>query len=174
LRAIVSFLNGFVMGGGIGIGCHASHRIVGATSRLAMPENSIGLVPDVGGTLLPARAPGRLGEYLALTAARMTGADAIHASFADHYIPEAEWHDLKAVLAQNGGSDFATAAAVKHPPSNLAAARVEIDQLFRASDLSKILSTLASADSDFAKDAAKCTAGNGRQPSTVGGGPSGR
>ncbi len=76
------------MGGGVGVSCHGSHRIVGDTSRIAMPECGIGLVPDVGGSLLLARAPGRTGEYLGLTTARMGPGDAIFAGFADSFIPE--------------------------------------------------------------------------------------
>ena len=68
---VVALMQGFVMGGGVGVGCNASHRVVGATAQVAMPESGIGLVPDVGGSLLLARAPGHAGVYLALTAARM-------------------------------------------------------------------------------------------------------
>lgn len=159
-KPIVSFLNGFVMGGGVGIGCHASHRIVGDTSRVAMPECSIGLVPDVGGTLLLARAPGRLGEFLTLTAARMTGADAIHAGFADFFIAEADWDDLKAALTLSGDIGVINGASVPPPPSTLAAAGGEIDQLFSSGDLAGVLAALAAGVSDFAKDAAKRGAGN--------------
>ncbi|MEM7643436.1 MAG: enoyl-CoA hydratase/isomerase family protein, partial [Pseudomonadota bacterium] len=78
-KPVVTFLHGFTMGGGVGVGCHASHRITDDTSRIAMPECAIGLVPDVGGTLILARAPGRLGEYLGTTGHRMGPGDAIHA-----------------------------------------------------------------------------------------------
>jgi enoyl-CoA hydratase len=67
-KPYVAFMQGFTMGGGVGISCHGSHRVVGESSQIAMPECGIGLVPDVGGSLLLARAPGRLGEYLGLTA----------------------------------------------------------------------------------------------------------
>lgn len=93
-KPVVAFMQGFVMGGGVGIGGHASHRIVGDTTQIAMPEAGIGLIPDVGGSWLLAHAPGRIGEYLALTGARMGPGDAIHAGFADTYLPEAEWPDL--------------------------------------------------------------------------------
>lgn len=101
-KPIVAFMQGFVMGGGVGVGGHASHRVVGDTTRIAMPESGIGLIPDVGGTWLLSRAPGRIGEYLALTGARMGPGDAIHAAFADLYIPEAEWPDLIAALEREG------------------------------------------------------------------------
>ncbi|QBX35225.1 enoyl-CoA hydratase/isomerase family protein [Paracoccus liaowanqingii] len=101
-KPIVAFMQGFVMGGGVGVGGHASHRIVGDTTRIAMPESGIGLIPDVGGSWLLGRAPGRIGEYLALTGARMGPGDAIHAGFADLYIPEADWPDLIARLERDG------------------------------------------------------------------------
>jgi hypothetical protein len=59
-KPVVSFLQGFTMGGGVGLGCHASHRIVGESSRIAMPECTIGLAPDVGGSFILARANGAL------------------------------------------------------------------------------------------------------------------
>lgn len=101
-KPIVAFMQGFVMGGGVGVGGHAGHRVVGDTTRIAMPESGIGLIPDVGGTWLLAHAPGRIGEYLALTGARMGPGDAIHARFADSYLPEAEWPALIARLEETG------------------------------------------------------------------------
>ena len=101
-KPVVAFMQGFVMGGGVGVGGHASHRIVGDSTRIAMPESGIGLIPDVGGSWLLARAPGHLGEYLMLTADRMGPGDAIKAGFADLYLPEAEWPALIETLIQTG------------------------------------------------------------------------
>ncbi len=101
-KPIVAFMQGFVMGGGVGVGGHASHRIVGDSTQIAMPEAGIGLIPDVGGSWLLSRAPGRIGEYLALTGARIGAGDAIHAGFADTYLPEEEWPDLIARLEKTG------------------------------------------------------------------------
>ena len=81
---IVVFADGITMGGGIGLAGHAAVRVVTERSKLAMPETRIGFTPDVGGTWLLGRAPGRLGEYLALTGAGMDAADAMYAGFADH------------------------------------------------------------------------------------------
>ena len=78
------------MGGGVGVSCHGSHRIVGETSQIAMPEVGIGLVSDVGGSALLA-APGHLGEYLGTTATRMSAGDAIYVGFADHFILQDQW-----------------------------------------------------------------------------------
>lgn len=157
-KPIVSFLHGFVMGGGVGLGCHVSHRIVGETAQISMPECGIGFVPDVGGSLLLARAPGRLGEYLALTAARMGPGDAIHAGFADGHIPEADWPALKSALCEDGGINLITYAQT--PPSPMAEARDEIDRLFDAPDLSILAESLDQSDSTLAKSAAKAVRRN--------------
>ncbi|RDW14647.1 enoyl-CoA hydratase/isomerase family protein [Paracoccus thiocyanatus] len=101
-KPVVALMQGFVMGGGVGVGGHASHRIVGDTTQIAMPECGIGLIPDVGGSWLLGHAPGRVGEYLGLTGARMGPGDAIFAGFADAYIPEAEWPALIERLAESG------------------------------------------------------------------------
>ena len=101
-KPVVALMQGFVMGGGVGVGGHAGHRVVGDTTQVAMPESGIGLIPDVGGTWLLSRAPGRIGEYLGLTGARMDAGDAIHAGFADIYLPEAEWDAAKETLAETG------------------------------------------------------------------------
>lgn len=101
-KPIVSFLQGFTMGGGVGVGCHGSHRIVGESSQIAMPECGIGLVPDVGGSFMLAGAPGRLGEFLGVTGTRMGAADAIFAGFADHFVPESDWKAVKAEMITTG------------------------------------------------------------------------
>ena len=101
-KPVVALMQGFVMGGGVGVGGHASHRIVAETTQIAMPEAGIGLIPDVGGSWLLGRAPGRVGEYLGLTAARMGPGDAIFAGFAEIYLPKAEWPALIEQLANSG------------------------------------------------------------------------
>lgn len=116
-KPIVTFMQGFVMGGGVGVGSHARHRVVGDSTQMAMPETGIGLIPDVGGTWLLARAPGRIGEYLGMTGARMGPGDAIHAGFADLYLPEAEWEAAKDRLAETG--DSATLKGRTPPPATL-------------------------------------------------------
>lgn len=105
-KPVAAFMGGYVMGGGVGVGGHASHRIVGDTTQIAMPESGIGLIPDVGGTWLLSRAPGQIGEYLALTGARMRAGDAIHAGFADIYLPEDRWPGLIARLEETGDTSL--------------------------------------------------------------------
>ncbi len=137
-KPVVTFLQGFTMGGGVGVGCHGSHRIVDATSRIAMPECGIGLVPDVGGTLLLARAPGRVGEYLGLTANRMGAGDAIFAGFADHFVPDG-WETLKTRLIETGDTAEVAGAVSPAPASTLADARGDIDRVFAGKTLGDIM-----------------------------------
>ena len=151
-KPYLAFMQGFTMGGGVGISCHGSHRIVGETSQIAMPEVGIGLVPDVGGSLLLARAPGRMGEYLATTATRMGTADALLAGFADCFVPEAKWPDLIADLeaeADLGAIDRAT----EPPPRGLVRARAaEVDALFGGETLRDILNALNADQGAFARE----------------------
>lgn len=116
-KPVVALMQGFVMGGGVGIGGHASQRIVGDSTQIAMPEAGIGLIPDVGGSWLLGHAPGRCGEYLGLTAARMGAGDALYTGFADHYLPEAEWPALIARLAETG--DPSVIRPEPAPPASL-------------------------------------------------------
>ena len=151
-KPVVSFLQGFTMGGGVGVGCHGSLRIVGDSSQIAMPECSIGLVPDVGGSLMLALAPGRLGEYLGLTATRMTAADAIFVGFADAYAPEADWPALKAQMIETGKLPDLDALA---PNGTLEAMLPQIGRHFAGETLGDIVRSLSRDDGDFARSALK-------------------
>ena len=159
-KPVVSFLQGFTMGGGVGVGCHASQRIVCEDSQIAMPECSIGLVPDVGGSWLLSRAPGRLGEYLGLTSARMTAGDAIHAGFADRFIPRDRWPDLIATLEREGDVAALDAVTETPPVSPMARDASEIDMLFAHDDLTDIVSACAAAEGAVAETATKALSRN--------------
>ena len=154
-KPVAAFMQGFTMGGGVGVGCHGSHRVVGDTSRIAMPECGVGLVPDVGGSLILARAPGRLGEYLGTTAARMGPSDAIHAGFADYYIPEADWPQLMSALETSGDWTLIDAAARPAPASALAADQPWIDGHFGGETFDDILRSLRTDDSEKSNAAIK-------------------
>ncbi|MCC5863104.1 MAG: enoyl-CoA hydratase/isomerase family protein [Gammaproteobacteria bacterium] len=82
-KPLICWGHGFVMGGGIGLMSGASHRVATPRTRMAMPEISIGLYPDVGGSWLLSRLPGRTGAFLALTGAQLNAADALFAGLAD-------------------------------------------------------------------------------------------
>ncbi|UWR21011.1 enoyl-CoA hydratase/isomerase family protein [Sulfitobacter sp. S190] len=155
-KPVVSFLQGFTMGGGVGIGCHGSHRIVGESSQIAMPECGIGLIPDVGGSLMLALAPGRLGEYLGTTGARMGAGDAIYAGFADLFIPEDQWETVKAALLDGGDIEAAVASfAQTAPDSPMRAMQNEIDSHFHGASLGDVQTTLRHDESDFARSTLK-------------------
>ncbi|WP_259459982.1 enoyl-CoA hydratase/isomerase family protein [Microbacterium sp. AG1240] len=143
---IVVIADGITMGGGIGLAGHATVRVVTERSVLAMPETRIGLTPDVGGSWLLGRAPGRLGEYLALTGASMNGADAVYAGFADHVVPSENLDALRDALETR--ADPSTPAEMvllfdeTPPPSPLEAARVWIDDAFAADSVGEIVDRL--------------------------------
>ncbi|MFQ6548267.1 enoyl-CoA hydratase/isomerase family protein [Aestuariibius sp. 2305UL40-4] len=154
-KPVVSFLQGFTMGGGVGLGCHGSHRIVGESSRIAMPETGIGLVPDVGGSLLLAQAPGRLGFYLALTAARMAAGDAIEAGFADHYLPGGTWAAMKEELVRTGRVAPILEAAIEPEDRNIAVDRDWIDRIFTGDHLHDYVARLEADGSEAAGETLK-------------------
>ncbi|MCH2095092.1 MAG: 3-hydroxyisobutyrate dehydrogenase [Rhodobacteraceae bacterium] len=155
-KPIVSFLQGFTMGGGVGIGCHGSHRVVGESSKIAMPECGIGLVPDVGGTFLLARAPGRLGEYFGLTGARMTAGDAIRMGFADAFVPEDSWEAAKAALIASGDIAMLDTFVARPPEAGLTPEAEEvINRHFGGESLGDILNSLSSDDTETAQGALK-------------------
>jgi enoyl-CoA hydratase len=156
-KPTVSFLQGFTMGGGVGVGCHAGVRVVGESAQIAMPECGIGLIPDVGGSMMLAHAPGRLGEYLGCTGTRMGAADAILAGFADVYLPEAEWDAAKARIIESGVAEVAPAPP---PPGRLEALRPDIDRHFAGETLGDILRSLRGEDSEFARETLKALARN--------------
>src|SRR3954468_22894191 len=99
-KPYVAYMDGLVMGGGVGLSAHGRHRIVTEKTRLAMPEVGVGFFPDVGGTWLLSRAPGELGTYFGLTGTAMTGADAVYGGFADVRVASGQWPDLREALTQ--------------------------------------------------------------------------
>src|SRR6202042_3296877 len=99
-KPYVAFMDGLVMGGGVGLSAHGRHRVVTEKTKLAMPEVGLGFFPDVGGTWLLTRSPGELGAYFGLTGQTMNGPDAIHARFADAVVPSAKLAALRDVLTK--------------------------------------------------------------------------
>lgn len=153
-KPVVAFADGVTMGGGIGLAGHAAVRIVTERSKLAMPETRIGFTPDVGGSWLLSRAPGRLGEYLALTGRTMDAADAIHAGFADHLVPAERLADLRDALATRADPHSPTELVMLFDdtagPSQLAADRPWIDDAFAAETVPEIIDRLRARPEDAA------------------------
>ena len=157
-KPVVVFADGVTMGGGIGLAGHAAVRVVTERSRLAMPEVRIGFTPDVGGSLLLARAPGHVGEYLALTGESMDAADAIYAGFADHLVPSERLDDLRDALVSRADPQTATELVLLFDetagPARLEAARPWIDDAFAADSVAEIIGRLRERDESEARAAA--------------------
>ena len=151
-KPVVAFMDGITMGGGVGISQPARYRVATENTRFAMPETGIGLFPDVGGGWYLSRLPGRIGEYLALTGARIDGAECLALGLATHYLPATAVERVKAAICANpsqiGGvlQDFAVPA----PEPRLLAHREAIERLFRSDVLEEILAALAAEPGEWA------------------------
>ena len=149
-KPYIAFMQGFTMGGGVGISCHGSHRIVCETSKIAMPECSIGLIPDVGGSLLLSKAPNNLGYFLGLTGTQMNAADAVYAGFADIYIPKEEWTNLIDDLEKTGDITILQKHSRKLSKSQLYENRKFLRVAFQSKNLSKIALFLSQSKNQLA------------------------
>ncbi|RJG56582.1 enoyl-CoA hydratase/isomerase family protein [Sphingobium terrigena] len=153
-KPIVAFIDGIVMGGGVGISLPARYRVATERTTFAMPETGIGLFPDVGGSWYLPRLPGRVGAWLAATGARIDGADCAAIGIATHYMPSDTLEDVKARILADPASLAAIldAATQTPPPSKLEAARTDIDRLFASNKAEEIVAAL---DADGGEWAAK-------------------
>jgi len=142
-KPYVALIDGIVMGGGVGISVHGSHRVAGDKFAFAMPEVGIGFFPDVGATWFLPRLPGRLGTYCALTGARLDGADAVVAGIATHRVPSARFPNLIESLCDADPVEESLAACAQSPARGAAAARRNaITALFEADQVEEILGAL--------------------------------
>jgi enoyl-CoA hydratase/carnithine racemase len=158
-KPYVVFMDGIVMGGGMGISAHGSDyglRIATERTKMAMPETNIGLFPDVGGGWFLARCPGRIGEYLALTGEPISGAYAVAVRLADGVLPSTQlttvWESLADRDRFEGVRDALRAAS--QPASDLAARRGEIDRFFGLAGVLEIVQALEAHGSTWAFDTA--------------------
>lgn len=151
-KPYVALIDGIVMGGGVGVSIHGSHRVAGDRYTFAMPEVSIGFFPDVGATWFLPRMPGELGMWCALTGDRLKTADAVAAGVATHHVKSARFPELLDALCGNVSVD-ATIAAFAEPAGEgaVTARRAEIDRLFAADSVESILASLDAAGTDWAK-----------------------
>jgi enoyl-CoA hydratase len=145
-KPYVALIDGIVMGGGVGISVHGSHRVAGEKFQFAMPEVGIGFFPDVGATWFLPRLPGETGTYCALTGERLRVADAVAAGIATHHVAAARFPDLIDALAGTVPVDAVLAAFADRPGEGaLAALRAAIDRLFSADNVEGILAALDTA-----------------------------
>lgn len=152
-KPVVAFLDGITMGGGVGIGQPSSLRVATERTVYAMPETGIGLFPDVGGGWYLSRLPGRAGRYLAVTGARIDGADAHAIGLATHYVPSDRLEPAKAaILAQpNAAASHLERFSEVPPASAFVALRPQIDRLFASDTLEGILADLQADGSEWAQ-----------------------
>jgi enoyl-CoA hydratase/carnithine racemase len=156
-KPYVALIDGIVMGGGVGVSVHGSHRVAGDRFDFAMPEVGIGFFPDVGATWFLPRLPGGIGTYCALTGARLKAADAVAAGIATHRVPSARFAELAEALCRADPMDAVLAGFAapgepgpaengKEPPSqrsgDVTAHRGAIDRLFASGSVEDILAQL--------------------------------
>ncbi|MDQ6752664.1 MAG: enoyl-CoA hydratase/isomerase family protein [Actinomycetota bacterium] len=141
-KPYLAFMDGLVLGGGVGISAHGSVRIVTERTKTGMPETGIGFVPDVGGTLLLSAAPGESGTHAALTACHLTGSDAIFLGLADHYVPSGGLAGLAVALETEPVADAVARFAKEPPASELQAQRGWIDDCYAGEDAEEIVGRL--------------------------------
>lgn len=155
-KPYIALIDGIVMGGGVGISLHGSHRIAGDRYLFAMPEVGIGFFPDVGATYALPRLPGAAGIYLALTGDRVGAADALAFGLVTHAAPSARMAELTEALTRRGALDEIL-AEFSHDPGQpkLAAERETIADCFGAPTLPEILARLDAAAGDGSAFAAK-------------------
>ncbi|MFZ2998350.1 enoyl-CoA hydratase/isomerase family protein [Sphingobium sp.] len=151
-KPIVAFIDGIVMGGGVGLSLPARYRVATERTVFAMPETGIGLFPDVGGGWFLPRLPGRIGAWLATTGARIDGADCATIGIATHYIGSDRVEAVKArILADPLGMGEILDENVEAPPhSRLMDARADIDRLFASDDAESIVAALEADGGEWA------------------------
>ncbi len=158
-KPYIAFMDGIVMGGGMGISQGAALRVVTERTKMAMPETAIGLFPDVGGGYFLSRCPGRVGEWLALTGDTIGAGDAIAYQLADGCLPSDRQAAVWDALATQS---FADGAAIKaYVASQFVASQAsdtsalaDIDQYFALPTVGEIVRALEAADSDWARTTA--------------------
>jgi enoyl-CoA hydratase len=163
-KPYVALIDGITMGGGVGISVLGSHRVATENTQFAMPETGIGFFPDVGATWLLPRLPGFLGRYLALTGARLGGAECVHAGIATCYTASGTLGELENALAaadlaaadaegRRGKVDHILARFCSEPgPAPIADLQTAIDRLFGGGSVPEIVAALEADGSAWARE----------------------
>jgi enoyl-CoA hydratase len=158
-KPYAALIDGIVMGGGVGISVHGSHRVAGDRFVFAMPEVSIGFFPDIGATWFLPRLPGELGAYCALTGDRLAAADGVAAGVATHRVASAKFPELTEALCSAVPVDALLAAFAQPVEAGaVTARRAAIDRLFQGDRVEDILGRLDAEASQNGTDFASGTA----------------
>jgi enoyl-CoA hydratase len=152
-KPVVAFMDGICMGGGVGISQPARFRVATENTRFAMPETGIGLFPDVGGGWYLSRLEGRVGQFLALTGARIAGPGCLALGLATHYVPSEALTEAKARIASEDVDridGILGTVSITPPPSKIVETLFQINRHFASDRFEEILASLDSDDSDWA------------------------
>jgi enoyl-CoA hydratase len=151
-KPIVAFMDGITMGGGVGIALPCKYRVATEHTRFAMPETGIGLFPDVGGGWHLARLGGRLGQFLALTGARLDGAECLWAGIATHYLPSDKLAEAKARIIEHPErvAGILSELSVTPPPARIEGNAELIKKHFASDRYEDILASLDADDGEWA------------------------
>jgi len=152
-KPYISLVNGIVMGGGVGLSVHGSHRIAGENYSFAMPETGIGLFPDVGGSFFLPRLSFEAGTYLALTGNRIKAADAIFLGTATNFIRSENFSYLINDLSkdENDPKNVIEKYSVEPGKSEFKEISLFCNKIFKADTVEKIIENLTEENSDLSK-----------------------
>ena len=148
-KPFVALVDGICMGGGIGVSVHGTARVVTEAALFAMPETGIALFPDIGASHILPRLRGQVGMYMALTGARMTGADAAFTGLATHFTDRETMAGLPDALARDGVAALAQASRPFEAP--VAAHMDAIDHCFGAGSVAEVVARLQAADTEWSR-----------------------
>ncbi len=142
-KPYVALIDGIAMGGGLGLSVHGRYRVVTEKAKFAMPESAIGLFPDIGGSFFLDRCPGKIGAYLGLTGARISGADLVYSGLATHCVGAADLPAFAEALAHTAPEAALHRFARDPGQAPLAAQRAAIDRAFAKPTVEAIVAALA-------------------------------
>ena len=151
-KPTIAIMDGITMGGGVGIALPCTYRIATENTRLAMPETSIGLFPDVGGGWYLSRLPGRVGQFMALTGARLDGADCRYLNLATHYVEQSGIEELvdRIMKAPGRVQGALGATSIKPADAKIEPILPQVTKLFASDRLEDVLAALEADESEWA------------------------
>lgn len=167
-KPYISLIGGIVMGGGVGVSIHGTHRIAGDNYLFAMPEVGIGFFPDVGASYPLSRLPGNVGAYLTTTGDRLRRADAVYLGIATHAVETARFAELESRLAGGENIDeILPEMIIEAGPSAIADEQGLIEECFAGNSFPAIVKRVRerSANSEFA--ARVLSAFDGKSPTSM-------
>jgi enoyl-CoA hydratase len=152
-KPVAAFMDGITMGGGVGLALPARFRVATENTRFAMPETGIGLFPDVGGGWYLSRLPGRMGQFLALTGHRLSGAECLALGLATHFVPADRLEEAKMQIAADPTAIETTldALSTAAPEPALLAHAAAIERLFASDRLEDVFAALKADGGAFAR-----------------------